>query len=84
MTKGKGKNKSIFIGDKFRVDASVPLLKLLKENYRVSLLHMSINKMKEVEIDKIIPQSYVGYMYFPFSKQSKTFREQVEIFCVKV
>ena len=48
MTKGKGKNKSIFIGDKFRVDASVPLLKLFKSKDRVPMLYMSCNKIKDV------------------------------------
>ena len=77
ITKGKGQNKNIVAGDKWKVNASVPLLKILKENDRVPFLHMSHKTIEEVETDKIIPQFHVVYVYSPFLKQNKTYREKV-------
>ena len=54
MTKEKGKSKNIVTGDKFKVDASVPLLKSFKSNDRVSLLYMICKYTKEVETLKKI------------------------------
>ena len=59
-------NKKIVGGYKLKVIISVPLLRLLKENNRVTLLHMSRKTIKEIEADKIILQFYVGYIYSPF------------------
>ena len=49
-----------------------------KANYRVTLLHMSRKKIKDVDTDKMIPQFYVEYMSMPYLKQNNTFREQVD------
>ena len=81
MTKGEYTDKNIQTGGKWKVDSSVPLLKLLKANDLLSLFRMSCNNIKYVETDDIIPQFYVVYMSMPFSKKrkrKKTFREQVE------
>ena len=39
---------------------------------------MVLKTIKHVETENIIPQFHVGYMSMSFSKQNKTFREQVE------
>ena len=80
MTKGKVKNKNIFDGDKWKVNASFPLLRLLKEGNRFPLLHMSCKTIKEVETYKIIHQFYVGYMSSPLLKQNKIFIENISFF----
>ena len=77
MTKGKGKKKKIVAGDKWEVNASVPILKLLKSNDRVLLFHMSFKTIQEFETNRIITQFCVGCMSLYFSNQDKTFREQV-------
>lgn len=59
MTEGKVKSKKIVTGDKWKVIASFYLLKKLKPNDFVPLLHMSRKAIKEVETDKIMAQSYV-------------------------
>ena len=40
--------------------------KRLKANYCVSLLHISIKKIKYVDTDKTIPQFHVGYIPMTF------------------
>ena len=40
MTKEKETDKNIDAGDKTKVNSSVPLLILLKENYHLPLLHV--------------------------------------------
>ena len=76
MTKEKDKQKNIETGDKWRIDASVTLLKLLKANDRVPLLHMIHKNIKDAKTHNMITQFHVGYMSIPYSKQNKTFREQ--------
>ena len=63
---GEVKYKKIGTGEKYKVYASVPLLKILKENDCVPLLHMSLNNIKDVETDKMVTQFHVGYMSIPF------------------
>ena len=54
MTEGKENNNKIVARDKCKVNASFPLLKLLKANGCDPLLHMNHKKIKAVETDNII------------------------------
>ena len=79
-TKEKDTDRNIETRDKYKVDFSFPILKLLKENDRAPLLHISRKNIKYVETDKMIHQFHVGYMSMLFSKQNKTFREKIDFF----
>ena len=48
ITKDKKKGKNIDSVNKWKVNHSVPILNLLKENYHVPLLHMSYKTIKLV------------------------------------
>ena len=78
MTEEKVKYKKIGAGDKRQINGSVPLLNLLKANFRVPLFHVSIKTITHVETYKTVAQFHVGYMYILFSKQNKTFRTKDE------
>ena len=65
-TNGKGKNKNIVSGDKWKFNASITLLKRLKANDHVSLLNLRLKTIKDTETDNIISHFHVGYMSLSF------------------
>ena len=59
---GTRKNNNIDAGDKWKVNESVTILKLLKEKYLLTILHMVSKTISHAETDMIFPQFHVGYM----------------------
>ena len=78
VTKEKEKYNNIESGDKWKVNSTLPILKSLKPNDCVTLLHMILRKIKLAETDNTISQFHVEYMSMSSSKQNKNFREKVE------
>ena len=66
ITKEKEKYKRIDKGNKWKVNALVPLLNLLEANHRFPLFHQSRKTIKHVETENKIPQFYVKYMSMSF------------------
>ena len=81
MNKQKEQDNNIDTGYKWKLYASVPLLELLKTNYHVPIFHLSSKKIKDIDMEDMIPQFCVGYMSMPiFLIQKKTFRDKVKTY----
>ena len=65
MIKEKGKDKNIITWVKWNGCASVTILKLLRENDCVPLLHMIRKNIIYFDTDKMVTQFIVGYISMP-------------------